>query len=259
MTSASQTRAVVLAGDPKQLGPVVHAASARALRESLLASAVGTHEAEARGATRSETHHARRRLVKLTRNYRSHADIFGYPRRCSTTTRSSRRRPPRTCALPASLVGEPDDDEEPRSLAGTAGTGERSSELVRALGELERSSERSATKTSESVTAGQKSRPRACAACSWACAVCRRGRARARRPRSSTRWRRRRWWTSSPTGWLGDARDAKVASGGGAAPAQYADASADASLRLRTCDVGVIAPYCARRGAPTHAAARARA
>ena len=44
---------------------------------------------------------------------------------------------------------------------------------------------------------------------------------------------------------LGDARDAKVAlkNGGGAAPARYADASADASLRLRTCDVGVIAPY----------------
>ena len=36
MTSASQTRAVVLAGDPKQLGPVVHAASrARAARVAL--------------------------------------------------------------------------------------------------------------------------------------------------------------------------------------------------------------------------------
>jgi hypothetical protein len=46
MTSGKTTRAVVLAGDPKQLGPVVHASSALALRDSLLASAVRAHEAE---------------------------------------------------------------------------------------------------------------------------------------------------------------------------------------------------------------------
>ena len=240
MTSASQTRAVVLAGDPKQLGPVVHAASARALRESLLASAVGTHEAEARGATRSETHHARRRLVKLTRNYRSHADIFGLSSALFYDNALVAAAPAANVALPASLVGEPDDDEEPRSLAGTAGTAgtENSSENS----ENSRSSERSATKTSESVTAGQKSRPARVLFVGVRGVQTREGTGEApsffNAMEAQTLVDVLADWL-----WLGDARDAKVASGGGAAPARYADASADASLRLRTCDVGVIAPY----------------
>tara|TARA_B110000240_G_scaffold195086_1_gene243930 strand:- start:2840 stop:4555 length:1716 start_codon:yes stop_codon:yes gene_type:complete len=73
----AHTKAVVLFGDPKQLGPVVHSGNARELRESLLASAVAAHEAEAKTVSEDEKNKKTRRLTKLTRNYRSHGDIFG--------------------------------------------------------------------------------------------------------------------------------------------------------------------------------------
>ncbi len=65
----AHTKAVVLFGDPKQLGPVVHSGNARELRESLLASAVAAHEAEAKTVSEDEKKKKTRRLKKPHRTY----------------------------------------------------------------------------------------------------------------------------------------------------------------------------------------------
>ena len=67
--------AILLAGDPRQLGPVVHsrAAAAAGLACSLLERFA---EACGHGDNASD---GRRRITRLTRNYRSHADVLALP------------------------------------------------------------------------------------------------------------------------------------------------------------------------------------
>ena len=70
--------AVVLVGDPRQLGPITHSrpALAAGLGRSLLEMFLD--QAEERGSGEKG---ARRRITQLTRNYRSHADVLSLPSR----------------------------------------------------------------------------------------------------------------------------------------------------------------------------------
>ena len=211
MTSASRTRALVLAGDPKQLGPVVHSACARALRESLLASAVGAHERASFGLSSEDMPPPRtRRLVKLTRNYRSHRDIFGLSSRLFYDDALVAAAPPANVSLPESLVGARGGEER-----------------------LERTTEESPNPETEARPGGRPAR---------VLFVGVRGvqtMAGTGEAPSFFNAMEARTLVDLLAAWLaGDEREDD-----GTAPARYADASADGALRLRTCDVGVIAPY----------------
>ena len=92
-----KTRAFVLAGDPRQLGPTVH--SAASAREGL-----GTSPMENFPGGFSRT-------VRLVENYRSHADVLDLPSRLFYDASLVARAPSEVTRLPASLVDrrEPED------------------------------------------------------------------------------------------------------------------------------------------------------
>ena len=210
MTSATRTRALVLAGDPKQLGPVVHAASARALRESLLVSAVEAHERDAREGARRSTPECSR-LVKLTRNYRSHQDIFGLSSRLFYDDALVAAAPPANVSLPTSLVGAA-EDERLATLAGTE---------VTSNPELEPEPTGRPARMLFVGVRGVQTREGTGEAPSFFNAM------------------EARMLVDVLAAWLKDSEREDDDT----APARYPDASADGALRLRTCDVGVIAPY----------------
>ena len=237
MTSGKTTRAVVLAGDPKQLGPVVHASSASALRDSLLASAVRAHEAEEKkrasssssSSSAGDARRSLRRLVKLVRNYRSHEDIFGLSSRLFYENALVAAAPEDNVSLPKSLVGD---------VGAENGTSEK-----KATNEAEAEN--------EDENENKNGRPARVLFVGVRGVQTREGTGEAP---SFFNAMEARTLVDLLSTWLGDEQisgkdrneneekgDALAATGD--SPATYADASADGTLRLRTCDVGVIAPY----------------
>ena len=97
-------KAVVLFGDPKQLGPVVHSVAARDLKQSLLANAIEAHENVLKGLNLESPKKPLRRLTKLTRNYRSHVDIFGLSSRLFYDDNLIAAAKDEDVSLPKSLV-----------------------------------------------------------------------------------------------------------------------------------------------------------
>lgn len=99
---ADASASVLLAGDPKQLGPALHSKGqvAALLSRSLLEEcmAVSQHERD----HQQQQQRAPRRVTQLVHNYRSHVDILSLPSRCA---RASVQSPPRpTAALGCNLV-----------------------------------------------------------------------------------------------------------------------------------------------------------
>ena len=123
--ASGSTRAVVLAGDPRQLGPVVHSSAAatgdgttgRGLTASLLEIAAGAHDDAAKTYPR-----APRRVVRLVNNYRSHDDIIALPSRLFYDKSLVAAASEASTALPASLVDD-DDSSEDGSGSGSGGGG----------------------------------------------------------------------------------------------------------------------------------------
>ena len=107
--TGERTRAVVLAGDPRQLGPVVHSSAAaagdgdagRGLTASLLEIAAEAHDDAAKTHPR-----APRRVVRLVNNYRSHDDIIALPSRLFYDESLVAAASESSVALPASLVDD---------------------------------------------------------------------------------------------------------------------------------------------------------
>ena len=100
---------MVLAGDPRQLGPVVHSSAAaagdgdagRGLTASLLEIAAEAHDDAAKTHPR-----APRRVVRLVNNYRSHDDIIALPSRLFYDESLVAAASESSVALPASLVDD---------------------------------------------------------------------------------------------------------------------------------------------------------
>ena len=113
-------KAVVLAGDPMQLGPVVHSeVAARGSPDGILRGGLMTSLLEQAAA-----HHAhpqartavRGRCTRLVRNYRSHEDIIALPSKLFYRNSLVACVDEAAVALPKSLV-RPDDEEEAAATA----------------------------------------------------------------------------------------------------------------------------------------------
>jgi putative helicase MOV10L1 len=94
-----KTRAFVLAGDPRQLGPTVH--SAASAREGLGVSPLENFPG---GFSRT---------VRLVENYRSHADVLDLPSRLFYDASLVARATSEVTRLPASLVDRREPEHEP--------------------------------------------------------------------------------------------------------------------------------------------------
>ena len=165
--------------------------------------------------------------MKLVRNYRSHEDIFGLSSRLFYENALVAAAPPANVSLPKSLVGDV------RSENGT--------------------SEKKATnEASGDEDENEKGRPARVLFVGVRGVQTREGTGEAP---SFFNAMEARTLVDLLSTWLGDDSDGNenenekkgdesaLSSATDDSPATYADASADGSLRLRTCDVGVIAPY----------------
>ena len=94
MSLANKQTLVVMSGDPKQLGPLVHSKVAMrgGLEKSLLEMCVGMIERRTMKSSNDEDHRGNDKssddenLITLTKNYRSHPDILAIPSGPSATS-----------------------------------------------------------------------------------------------------------------------------------------------------------------------------
>ena len=114
---ATSRTAILLAGDPRQLGPVVHSRAAATLSSSLL-------ERFAAAAT-SRAEDGRRRITQLMRNYRSHADVLALPSQLFYDSALVPCADAATTSLPGAWLGAHDGGRSRVHFHGVRGTQQR--------------------------------------------------------------------------------------------------------------------------------------
>ena len=118
--------AILLAGDPRQLGPVVHSRAAAPLTTSLLERFAAAALAGAgAGAASAPAADGRRRLTQLTRNYRSHADVLALPSQLFYDSALVPCADPATTSLPGAWLGAHDDGRSRVHFHGVRGSQQR--------------------------------------------------------------------------------------------------------------------------------------
>ena len=114
---ATSRSVILLAGDPRQLGPVVHSRAAATLATSLL-------ERFASAATEA-CDDSRRRVTKLARNYRSHPDVLALPSQLFYDSALVPCADAATTSLPGAWLGAHDDGRSRVHFHGVRGTQRR--------------------------------------------------------------------------------------------------------------------------------------
>jgi hypothetical protein len=111
--------AILLTGDPRQLGPVVHSRAAAPLATSLLERFAAAASSAANAAD------GRRRVTQLTRNYRSHADVLSLPSQLFYDSALVPCADPATTSLPGAWLGAHDGGRSRVHFHGVRGSQQR--------------------------------------------------------------------------------------------------------------------------------------
>ena len=115
---ATSRSVILLAGDPRQLGPVVHSRAAATLATSLL-------ERFAAAAATDARDDGRRRVTKLARNYRSHPDVLALPSQLFYDSALVPCADAATTSLPGAWLGAHDNGRSRVHFHGVRGTQRR--------------------------------------------------------------------------------------------------------------------------------------